>query len=78
MEASLQDYKLGSLGCLTPSQVVPKLGTHNLVCGPMYVSNWPKRPNMVPKSNLGGNFTFLCHSPLGRGVLSFAPTTIEN
>ena len=51
----------------------PKLRTHNLVCRPMYVSDWPKRPNMVPKPNLGGNSTFLYHSLLSRGVLPFAP-----
>ena len=39
----------------------------------MQVSNWPKRPNMVPRPNLGGESTFLRHDPLGQGVLSFAP-----
>ena len=46
-------HKPGSLGCLIVSQSVPKLLTHNLVRGPMCVSNWPKRPNMAPKPCLG-------------------------
>ena len=40
----------------------------------MYVSDRPKRPNMVPKPNLGGDFTFLHRRPLDWGVLSFALT----
>ena len=39
----------------------------------MYVSDWPKRPNMVPRPNLGGDSTFPRHGPLNQGVLSFAP-----
>ena len=31
---------------------------------------------MVPRPNLGGDFTFLLHSPLGRGILSFATTVV--
>ena len=30
---------------------------------------------MVPRPNLGGNSTFLCHGPLGQGVLFFVLTT---
>ena len=41
----------------------------------MHVSDWPKRPNMVPRPNLGGDSTFLCHGPLGQGVLFFVPAT---
>ena len=44
----------------------------------MYVSNWLEKPNMVPRPNLGGDFTFLCHGPLGRGVPTFAPTLVQN
>ena len=40
----------------------------------MYVSDWPKMPNMVPRPNLGGNSAFLCHGALGRGILSSVPT----
>ena len=32
--------------------------THNLVCGPIYVSGWPKRPNKVPRPNLSSNSIF--------------------
>ena len=31
-------------------------------------------PNKVPKPNLGGDSTFLCHCPLNRNVLSFVAT----
>ena len=71
MEAGLE---AGGLGCLTPFQAVPKLRIHNLVRGPMYVSDWPKMPNMVSRPKLGGNSTFLRHGPLGQGILSFALT----
>ena len=47
---------------------------YNLVCGPIYVTDWTNRPNMVPRPNLGGNSTFLHHGPIGRGILSFVPT----
>ena len=35
----------------------------------MHVSDWPKRRNMVPRPNLGGNSTFLHHDLVDRGVL---------
>ena len=60
------------LGCLTPSHVVPKLRTHNLVCKPIHVSKWPKRPNLVPRPKLGGDSPST-QSTLGRDVL---PTRI--
>ena len=56
-------HKPDDLGCLTQSQAVPKLRTHNLVCRLMHVSEWLKRPNMVPRPNLGGKSIF--HPPLG-------------
>ena len=56
-------HKLGSLRCLSPSQAIPKLQTHNLICRLMYISKWPKRPNLVPGPKLGGNSIF--HPPPG-------------
>ena len=38
----------------------------------MYVSDWPKRPNMIPRPNLGGDSIFLHHGLLKRGVLPYA------
>ena len=40
----------------------------------MYVSDWPKMPNTIPRPNLGGDSTFFHHRSLGRGILSFVPT----
>ena len=51
-------HKPNGLGCLTTSQAIPKFWTHNLVCRPMHVSDWPKRPNMVPRPNLGSDSVF--------------------
>ena len=51
-------HKPGSLGCQTPSQAVYKLRTHNLVCRTMHISDWPKKPNMVPRPNLCGESFF--------------------
>ena len=54
---------------LTPSQVVPKLQTHNLECIPMHVSKWPKMPNLVLGPKPGGDSIFtqcLVHSRLRR------------
>ena len=62
-------HKQSSLECLTPSQAVPKLGTHNLVCRPMHISKWLKRPNLVPGPKPGNDsiFTFrLVYSRLRR------------
>jgi len=53
--------QVGGLGCLTPSQTVSKLWTHNLVCRPMHVSDWP---NMVPRPNLVSDSIFLHQGPL--------------
>ena len=60
-------HMLGGLGCLTPSQVVPKFWTHDLLCKPMHVSKWPKRPNLVPGPKLGSNSIF---SPSAQFTLS--------
>ena len=51
--------------------------TQNLVYRPMHVSDRPKRPNMVPRPNLGGDSIF--HSlpwstPKGQGALPCAHT----
>ena len=38
----------------------------------MRVNDWPKRLNIVPRPNLGGDSIFLRHDPFGRGVLPYA------
>ena len=44
--------------CLTPSQAIPKLQTYNLVCRPIHLNEWSKRPNVVLRPNLDGNSIF--------------------
>ena len=56
-------HKLGSLRCLSPSQAIPKLQTHNLICKTMHISKRPRRPNLVCGPKSGGNSIF--HPSLG-------------
>ena len=51
--------------------------THKIGMKTMHVSDWPKSPTMIPKPNLGGDFIFLHHSPLSRGILPCAHTPIN-
>ena len=63
-----QPISQGSFGCLTSSQAIPKLWTHNLVCRLMHVSEWSKRTKLVLGPKVGGDsiFTFfLVYSRLG-------------
>jgi len=60
MEAGLQAR---CSWCLTPSQAIPKLRTYNLVCRPIHLNEWSKRPDMVLRPNLGGDSIF--HPTLG-------------
>ena len=48
---------------------------YNLVCRSMHVSDWPKRPNMVPRPNLGGDSFFSATVHLAE-VYSLAPTLL--